>query len=121
MLAPYRGPHLENSFVGIAGPTKGGQQFGNLLWSSSFHRDVNGRVAKVHAVIGAVVGSLDYVGAVLRQNSSQAVQRARIIRQVDAEADQAAILHQAAFHDSREQADVNIPAADQNRNFLSAQ
>src|SRR5580658_4426823 len=44
-----------------------------------------------------------------------------MIRQMNAQADQAAIFHQAAFDDAREQRDVNISGGDQHTDLFSGQ
>ena len=53
-------------------------------------------------MIGAVVGGFDDVGAMVGKDSCEAVQSAGIIRQVNAQADEAPVFHKAAFDDARE-------------------
>src|SRR5580704_16595853 len=105
----------QDSFVGVAGGHQGGQKLRDMLRPSSLHCDIDGGVAQVDAVIGAVVGSLDDVGAVVGQNSGQAVQGAGIIGEVNPQADQASVFHQSALDNAREQGDVDVAATDKDR------
>ena len=100
---------------------QGGQQFRDVIGPSGFHRDVDGGVAQVDAVVGAVVSGLDDVGAMIGEDSGEAVQRAGIVGQVNAQANQASIFHQAALDDAREQGDVDIAAADEDGDSLPLQ
>ncbi len=52
--------------MGVTGGHQGCEKFRDVIGASSFHGDVDGGVAEIDAVVGAVVGSLDNVGAVGR-------------------------------------------------------
>ena len=90
-----------------------------MVGAARFHGDVDRGVAQIHSVIGAVVGGLDDVGAMLGQNSGEAMQGAGIIGQMDAQAHQASVFDQAALDDAGEQCHVDVAAADQHRNFFA--
>src|SRR5208282_3255046 len=92
---------LQNSFVGVACGYQGGQKVGDVVGTARLHGDVDGRVAKIHSVVGAVVGGFNDVGAMVGQNSREAVERAGIVGQVNAQANEASVFHQAAFDDAR--------------------
>ena len=57
----------------------------------------------------------------LRENSCQPVQGSGIIGQMDAQAHQPSVFYQAALHDSREQAHIDISTADQHCDFFAAE
>ena len=92
-----------------------------MVGTTGFHGDVNCRVTEVYAVVRAVIGGLDDVCTVLCQNSGKPMQGTRIIWEMHAQPHQASILYQAALHDARKQADVNVAAANQNGNLISVQ
>ena len=92
-----------------------------MIRTTSFHGDIDRRIAEIHAVVGAIVRGLHNVGAMFRQNSGEVVQGAGIIRQMHAEAHQASIFHQASLDDASQQRYVDITAAHQNRNALALQ
>src|SRR5215469_506497 len=112
---------LQDPLVNVSAGAQGGEQFRNVIRTTGFHGDVDRRVTEAHPVVGAVVGSLDDVGAVLGEDSGEAMKRAGIIGQVNAQAHQAAIFDETALHDSREQADVDVSAADQRHDSLADQ
>src|SRR5438270_9305041 len=93
---------LQNSFVGVARGNEGCQKFLDVRGASRLHGDIDGGVAEIDAVVGAVIGSLDDVSAVVGQNSGEAMQSAGIIGQMHAQADEATVFYQAAFDDARE-------------------
>ena len=70
---------LQDSFVCVAIRAEGRNQFGNVVGAAGFHGDVDGRVSQIYVVVGAIVGSLDDVGAVLGTNSGQPVQSSGVI------------------------------------------
>ena len=86
-----------------------------------FHGDVDGGIAEIDAVIGAIIRGLDDVGAMVGEDSGQAMQRAGIVRKMNAQANQATVFDQAALYDPREQCDVDVAAADKNRNAFAAE
>ena len=63
-----------------------------MLGSARLHRDVNGRVSQHDAVIGAVVHRFHDVSLLVGDHAGELLQRSRMIRQMDAQADQAAVL-----------------------------
>ena len=97
----------QNSFMGVTGRHQGGQKFGDVVGATCLHGDVDGSVAEIDAVIGAVVGGLDDVGAMVGEDSGEAMQCAGIVRAGGhAQADEASIFDQATFDDAREQRNV---------------
>ena len=66
----------------------------------------------MNAMIGAVIGSFDDVGAMLGEKTGETVQRAWIIRQVNSHSHQAAVFDHAAFNDARQQSNIDVAAAD---------
>ena len=111
-------PTSENSFLRIAGSAQSGEQFGDLFRAPGFHRDIDGGLSQIYAVVGAVIGGFHDIRPMIRENSGKPVKRAGIVGKVDAQADQAAILHQAALDDARQQVHVDVAAADQDGNFF---
>jgi len=105
---PTSRARLQNSLVGIAGGQQRGNKLGNMSRSSGFHGDVNGGIAQIHPVISPVVGGFNNVGAMLGQNSGKPVQRAGIVRQMNSQPHQPAILHQTTLDDAGEKRDVDI-------------
>ena len=77
---------LLNALELIAGGGEGGEQVVHVLVAARLHRQVNGGVAEIYAEL-AIVRGLHDVGAVVGEYSGENVQRAGIIRQVDAQAD----------------------------------
>src|SRR5579872_7059809 len=112
---------LQNSFVNVTAGTKGGKKLDYMVRAAGFHGDIDRRIAEIHAVVRAVVRSFNDVGAVLRQNACESMKSTGIIRQMDAKAHQSPIFHQAALHDSREQADIDVSATDQHCNSFAAE
>jgi hypothetical protein len=92
-----------------------------VIRTACFHGDVDGGVTKIHTVVGAVVSGLYDIGAMVRQDSSQLVQSAGIVRKVDSQSYEASIFHQAALDDPREQGDIDIASADEHSDALALQ
>src|SRR5579864_2642246 len=102
----------------VAAGAKSGQKFSDVIGAARLHGYVDCGIAEIDAVVGAIVGSLHDVGAMLRQNPRETMKRSGIIWQMNAEANQSSIFDETALHDAREQADVNISAADQHGNLV---
>lgn len=92
-----------------------------MIGAARFHGDVDSSVTEIDSVVGAIVGGLNDVGAMIGEDSGEAMQGAGIVWQVNAQADEASIFHQAALYNAREQRDVDIAAADQDRDSLALQ
>jgi len=59
---------LQHPFVGIPSRAQRRNNFSDVIRAAGFHGDLDGRLAQVHAVVGAVVIGFDDVGAMLRQD-----------------------------------------------------
>ena len=92
-----------------------------MLRPSSFHGDIDGGVSQIHPVVGTVIRGLDDIRPMLRQNSRDLVQSARIVGKVHSQPYQASVLHQAAFDDPRQKGHIDISSTDHHRNVLAGQ
>src|SRR5206468_9431798 len=79
---------LQNAFMGVSVGAESGEQLGDVIGAAGLHGYVNRCITEVDAVVSAVIRGFDDVGAVLRENSRQAVQCAGIVRKVDTQANQ---------------------------------
>lgn len=95
--------------------------FFDVFVAACFERDVDDRIAEAYSIVGAVVGRLHYIGAGVGEDARELVQRPRAVGEVDAETGAASVLDQAAFDDTREQADVDVASADEDGGSLAAQ
>ena len=68
---------------------------------------------RLDAVVGAVVAGFDDVGALAGEDPGEVEERAGAVREIDAEAQPAAVLDEAALDDVGEQGDVDVAAADE--------
>ena len=71
-----------------------------MIRPAGFHGDFDRGLTQAHAVVSAVVVRLDDIGAMLRQNRCEAIKRAGIIGQVNAQAHQTSIFDEAALDDA---------------------
>src|SRR5258708_871119 len=97
-----RPPHTtrQHSFLRIPRRSQGRNNFRDMIRPARFHGDFDRRLAKAHTVISAVVVRLDNIGTMLSQYRCEAIERARIVRQVDAQTHQASVLYEAALDDA---------------------
>src|SRR5438045_8894660 len=92
-----------------------------MVRATGLHSDVDCRIAAINAVVRAFVRGFHDIGAMLRQNSCQSVQRAGVIGKMDPQANKAAILYQTTLDDAGKQGDVDIASAHQQGYSLSGQ
>ena len=97
----------------VAGGGEGGEEFFDLLAAAGFHGHVDDGVAEIDAVVGAVVEGVDDVGAVRGDDRGEVGEGSGAIEEMDAEADEAAVLDEAALDDAAEEGDVDVAAADE--------
>ena len=83
----------------------------DVIGSAGLHGHVDHGVTEVYAVVGTIVGCLDDIGLMARQDSCEPVQGARVVREMNADAYKPAVLHQAALDNARQQCHVNISPA----------
>jgi len=76
---------------------------------------------QVHAEIRAVVNHLNDIRPLVCDHGGEPFRTAGMIGQRNPQTHQPAILHQAAFNDVGQQGDVDVPAADDDRDIFSAQ
>jgi hypothetical protein len=112
-LGGDRAGGLEDAAVFVAGFGHGGEELVDLLAAAGFHGDVDGGVAEVYAVVGAVVEGVDDVDAVGGDEGGEFGEGAGLVEEVDAEADEAAVLDEASLDDAAEEGDVDVAAADE--------
>ena len=93
---------LLDAFVPVAGFGQSCEQLLDVLQPACLHRDVNGRVAQIHAVIRSVVLCLHDVGTLLGDDARQLVQRAWPIGEVNAKPHATAVFGEASFDDLRQ-------------------
>jgi hypothetical protein len=63
----------QDSFVCIAGTRQSRDELGNVLRAAGLHGDIDGRVAQVHTVVGAVIAGLHDIGAMVCQDAREPV------------------------------------------------
>jgi len=90
-----------------------------VLGAAGFHGDVDDRVAEIDAVVFAVVESFDDVDLFVGDYRGEALERAGMVRQMDAQANHAAVFDEAALDDAGEERDVDISSAHENADFFS--
>ena len=71
---------------------EGGAEFGYLFPTAGLEGDVDDGVAEVDAVVGAVVERVYDIDAVLGDDAGEIGEGAGFVEEVDAEADEAAVL-----------------------------
>src|ERR1035437_155800 len=94
---------------------------GDVGGAARFKRDVDDGFAEADAVVSAVVHGFDDVGALAGQDLGEREQCAGAVLQVDTDAEQAAIFHQAALDDFGQQADVDVAAGDHHHGAAMAE
>ena len=92
-----------------------------MIGAARFHGDVDGGVAEIDSVVGAVICRFDDIGAMIGEDSGEAMQRTGIVGQMNAQTDETSVFHQAALDDAREQGDVDVSTADEDRDLLALQ
>ena len=92
----------ENSFVGVTSGNQRCKKLRDVIGTSRLHSDVNRSIAKIDPVISAVIGGFNDVGAMIGEDTGEPVQRAGIVREMNAQADEAPIFHKAALNNARE-------------------
>src|SRR5579863_2889627 len=92
-----------------------------MFGAAGFERDVDGGVAEADAVVGAVEEQFDDVGALAGDDRGEFGECAGAVRQVNADANQAAVFDQAALDDAAEQGDVDVATADDYRGVLAVE
>lgn len=86
--------------MGVTGGHQGCEEFRDVVGTAGFHGDIDGGIAEIDAVVGAIIGGFDDVGAMVGEDSGEAVQRAGIVGQMNPEADQASVFDQATLDDA---------------------
>src|ERR1035438_8790443 len=112
---------LLNSLEAEAGLAQDVADGGDVGCAAGFKGYIDGGFAQADAVVGAIVEGFDDVGALAGQDLGEGVQSAGAVLEVDADAQQAAVLDQAALNDLGQQADVYVAAADQNDSAAMAE
>src|ERR1700691_5310183 len=112
---------LFNAFVAVARLRQRRADLFNVLRAAGFQGEVDDRVAEADAVVGAVVGRLHDVGAEVGDDLREVMQGAGAVGEVDADPGAASVLDQAAFDDLREQGDVDVAAAHEDRGALAVE
>ena len=103
--------YLDDARVDVAALVERGEELVDLFAATGLEGDVDGGVAEVDAVVGAVVERVDDVGAVVGDQLGQLGEGSGFVEQVDAQADQAAVLDETALDDAAEEGDVDVAAA----------
>ena len=85
--------------MAIACLGEGCSDFFDVLRAAGFEGDVDDSVAEADAVISAVVGGFDNVGALVGDDAGEVVQGAGAIGEVNANPDPAAVFDEAALDD----------------------
>ena len=88
---------------------QGGFQFGDVLRAPHLHRDVDHCISKNDTVVRTVVESLDNVGLMVGDHSRESHQRARMVRQVHSDAQQAPVFYQTALDNSESKVTSMFP------------
>src|SRR5580704_13233979 len=76
---------LLHAFVAVACGIERGFELGNMLWPPRFHRDIDHRITQHDSVVRAVMERLDDVGLVIGNHGCESLQRARVVRQMNAD------------------------------------
>src|ERR1700728_1799155 len=119
--AHQRGCGLFNALVAIARCGERRANFFNVGEAAGFESEVDNRVAEADAVIGTVVRGLHNVRTQIGNNFGEVVECAGAVGEMDADAGAAAVFDKAALDDLREQRDVDVAAADENRGSLAVE
>ena len=89
-----------------------------MLAAPCFKRDIDRRIAQYHSIVSAIELQLDDVGLLPRNHRGKLNERARPVRQIDADAHQASVFHQAALDNSAQQRNVDVASANQHGGVL---